>query len=309
MDDPIQIVSSLIRDGNVRALSAAGNQLRPLLNRRNSNIILHALIDQAAKAQAARPSADNLAMMRVFAKNGLGLNDPLDNGDLPLNALMARDAGLAMAAIRDPAFAWDLNACDRSGRTPLIQSAEICKSRSANLVDLMRILIDHPSVDLDAHGQGGFVAYKGLYWLTIVSSVAGRLPASMGASVLVHSLAAKGYDFNAAQATADVVFGSRINTPMAYCIKKAAEWMRWNTRSVKKAVVAEALSSTVQALISRGADPSLQMEPGQRVELMALCKQAGFPDGMMQALEAGVLSVSLSAAGPPAIEPARPRRL
>lgn len=287
MSDSIQIVMRVIKANDLSTVGELSGALGALMNRRNQNIFWQALIDKATHLHGQSKMGDALAMTRIFMSNHLEANVPLDNGSMPINVLMARSPSLAAVAIREMAF--DVNLPDRAGRTPAMWGVELAKSKSIDVYETLIALARTPSFDLKVGDQGAAMCFKGLAWAPTSAAFGDPELATRGARGLVDALASKGYDFNAARETPDVKIGSTINTPLAYCIKKAAHWLEWSGKSSKSERVGAVVWSIAQDLIAHGADPCLQMEPGQHVQLMDVCRKANFPKGMMQSLEAGLL--------------------
>ena len=308
MGDPVQFVVERIKanDMGTCAALAQSEGWGLLMNRRNQNIFWRALIDRAARP-AASSEADPLALAKFFISNRLDPNAPLDTGELPLNALMQRDARLAGQAAKE-IRAINLNASDRDGRTPAMQAVELLRTQpSGPGFVVLSELVGSPAFDLNSRDQGAAVCFKALALAPIAAAHGDHQAAMDGALALIGSLHGKGYDFNAARETPDVNarFGAQINTPLAYCVKKAALWLEWGGAGGR----AERAGSTVWAiateLIRRGADPCLQMETGQRVQLMELCRKSHFPAGMLQSLESGLLAQSIGPVSAVKKKPAR----
>lgn len=308
MGDPVLYVVERIRANDVRTCTqlAQSEGWGLLMNRRNQNIFWRALIDSAA-SPATAAAADPLALAKLFISNRLDPNTPLDTGELPLNVLMLRDAQLGVRAAREIRTI-NPNASDRHGRTPAMQAVELLRTQSVGAgFAVLSEIVAYPSFDLDVCDQGAAVCFKALALAPVAAAHGDHQAAMDGALTFISALQSKGYDFNAARETRDVnvKFGSQINTPLAYCIKKAALWMEWG--SVRGS--SERAGSTVWAiateLIRQGANPCLQMEAGQRVQLIDVCRRSKFPAGMLASLESGLLAQEVGPASASKKAPAR----
>lgn len=305
MSDPVKIVISLIKSNDVAACAKLSEGLRALMNRRNQNIFWHALIDRATRLHEEGTINDPLAMAKLFVANRLDPNAPLDSGELPLSVLMSRSPGLGLAAAEGLAGI-SLNEVDRSGRTVSLNALDLLKTHPGAGYQVLAGLVRRPSFDLSARDQGASVCFKGLSWAPIAAATGANSDEAIdGALTLIAALDSKGYDFNAARETPDSKFGSTINTPLAYCVKKAAQWLEWSGHGARSSRAGTAVWAIANDLIRRGADPCLQMEAGQRVQLMDLCRKSNFPSGMMQSLESGLLAQSLSAEEAPKVKARR----
>jgi hypothetical protein len=291
--DPVELVVGLIKANDTRKAESFSSALSSVMNRRNSNIFWRALIDKAALMTDQGVVNDPLEMTRIFVRNRLDPNMSFDNGDLPLNIMVARSSQLGRLALGVIPF--DINQLDKEGRTPAMRAVQAAKSQSFSSFDVVIEMIRHPSFKPDVGDQAAHICFKGLAWLQMAAGVVGAEEASSASTKLIEVLAEKNYDFNGARETPDAKYGSTINTPLAYCIKKAAQGLEWCRSRKTGEQMGETVWSITQELMRRGADPCLQMEATDRVQLIELCRDGGFPDGMMQRLEAGLLAQAISA--------------
>lgn len=267
-------------------------EARSLMGRRNAGLIWAALIDQSAKDFDTRRPGDCLSAMKALAKERLALNEPLENGETPFGMMLARSPGLASLAIGEVSF--DLNALDRSGITPAQKCVSLAARAPMDYFMAIAKMAAQPEWKIEAKDQGAAACF----------AVAGKFPyfaasardgeARAVAGLIFEALAAKGYDFNAAREAGDAKMGSAINTPLAYCVKKAA---RWSCSGRADKAVMGSIEAIVAMLIERGADPGLQMEPGERFHLLEACRASGLGSGLAASLEAGVLGVCIGGDG------------
>lgn len=304
MTDPVELVVGLINSNDARKAESFSAALSTVMNRRNANIFWRALIDKAAVLAEQGSGSGPLEMTKVFVRNRLDPNMSLDNGDFPVNVMVARSHKLTALALES--FNFDLNVLDKSGRTPGMRALEAAKAQTMPSFDVVSKIVGAKSFRPEVADQAAQICFKGLAWIQVAAgSGSGVIGATAAAVRLLDALASKGYDFNAARETPDSMYGSTINTPLAYCIKKAVQWLEWSHARKAGSQMGEAVWFIAQDLMRRGADPCLQMEAGDRVQLLELCRTGGFPSGMMQSLEAGLLSQSISEPSSPKARPVR----
>lgn len=276
-----------IRANDGEAISKEGGA-RALMGRRNVGLLWAALIDQSAKDFDTRKPLNCLSAMRALAKEGLPLDDALDSGEIPLGMILARSPGLAALSIGEIPFG--LNARNKEGITPAQKCLALAARAPMGYFMAIAKMAGRPEWKIEAKDQGAAVCF----------AVAGKLPyfAASGrdgeaaglAGRIFEGLAAKGYDFNAAREAGDAKMGSAINTPLAYCVKRAARWSS-SGRADKAAM--GAIEAIVAMLVGRGADPGLQMEAGERVQLLEACRTSALGSGLAASLEAGILGISI----------------
>lgn len=292
MSDPIQMVLELIKRDDVATVDKIGDGLRPLMNSRNVNIFWRAIIDASAKSVATKGDKANLGMARAFVKQKLPLNACLDNGDLPINMALSRSAALGKLMLSD--LPVDVNCFDKSGNTPALHCLGLARTMSIQSMDPVVSMVSRRDFDLHVKDQGAAICFKALSSLVIAAAADDDKNIGIWPSKLLAVLTAKGLDLNSARETPDSSIGSTINTPLAYCIKKTAQWLEWNGHSQKSRRVVAAIADLTFEFIKHGADPCLQMEPGRHVELMEICRRHQFAPGMVEALEAGILRQSIA---------------
>lgn len=284
----METVEVLLRKIQANDGALIGSVDRSLMARRNVGLIWAALIDQSAKDFDMRKRMDCLSAMRALAKERLPLDDALENGELPFGMILARSPGLGALAVGDIPF--DLNAVDREGRTPAQKCIALAARAPMDYFEAMAKMAARPDWRISEKDQGAAVCFAVAGKLPYFASSAREGEARALAWRIFEGLAEKGYDFNAAREAGDAKMGSAINTPLAYCVKRAARWSSANRAD--KAVMG-AVEAIVAMLIGRGADPGLQMEPGERVHLLEACRRAGLGSGLAASLEAGILGACI----------------
>lgn len=308
MADPVELVLGLINSNDTRKAESFSAALGSVMNRRNSNIFWRALIGKAALLveQRGGAGAGALDMAKIFARSRLDPNMSLDNGDFPINVMVGRSPKLGALALES--FDFDLNVLDKSGRTPGMLALEAARALSAPSFDVVSKMVGAKGFRPEVGDQGARICFRGLVWIQVAAGLGADVQEGAACTeLLLDKLAEKGYDFNAARETPDSKYGSTINTPLAYCIKKAVQWLESSRAPRSGAKMGEAVWFTAQELMRRGADPCLQMEATDRVLLLDLCRGAGLPSGMTQSLEAGLLSRAID--GPPPSGARSPRRI
>jgi hypothetical protein len=305
MSDPVQMLLELIRRDDAATVETLGDGLRGFMNSRNINIFWRAIIDAADKSVSTKGDRAHLGMMRAFVRQKLPLNACLDNGELPINMALSRSAGLGKLMLSE--LPVDVNMADKSGNTPALHCLGLTRTMSIHAMDPVVAMVARGDFDLRAKDQGSAICFKALSSLAIAAAADDENKLAIWPAKLLSALAAKGFDLNAARETPDATIGSTINTPLAYCIKKTAQWLEWNGHSKKSKRVVDAIAAITFDFIKLGADPCLQMEPGRHVELMEICRKYEFAPGMVEALEAGILRQSLASVKPPSQTPSSKR--
>lgn len=288
-DELAMAVAEALRRGSKAPIQALGSAAKGLRNRRNATLFWRSGIERAAE-DLSRAMPDPLgAILALAATGALPLDDPLDNGETPLAAMAARSPVLAARALE--ALGLDPNPLDKAGQSAMARALSLARSDPSGQAQWILSLAGSPRFDLSVGDQGAQACFKGLGAVALPWAVAEPEKARRFALELGEKLSARGYDFNAARETPDAKWGSTVNTPLAYCVKKAAQWSR--VAPSKTDAIAQAVECLAELLMGWGADPSLQMEPGQRVALIEACREGRLNPRLAASLEAGVLAQAL----------------
>lgn len=306
MTDPLKFVLNTIAAGDVQRIRTLAPALPSILNRRSNSMIWSAIVDSAGKA-AAKGDSDPLKILKVFVANKLPMNDCLDSGELPLNMIFARSPDLGMACVRE--LLPDLNASSKSGVTPALFCFEKYKQTGLHSIRMIGDMFRQPGVDLLACDQGASLLFKGLAWLPICAANGSELSeVESVASHFVESFTLLGFDLNSPRGFNDVKIGAKINTPLSYSIKKCAQWLEWGG-GAKAQRASAGLNAVVRVFIEAGANPELQVERGQQVELMQICDRAGFDPSLAAFIEFGIIKNQIDTARPSGYCVKKSRRL
>lgn len=287
----LDVVLGCIKANEFSTLGKLGPDMAALFGRRNLGLIWPALIDQAAKNFDMRKPIDCLGSIKALAARGLPLDQKLDSGDHPLNMLLERSPRLAAAAIRELPF--DVNNLGRGDGTPSEKCLKIAGRNPLDYLEALEELVASSTWSAQANDQGAKICFAigGLF--PYMSIHGGPAAAAGPLEKILDGLVRKGCDLNAARLAPVAKTGSPVNTPLAFCVKKAARW----AENGGKGAAREAIHAVARMFIERGADPSLQMEPGDRVALMDVCRQSSLGQELAATLESGVLRAAVGGAG------------
>lgn len=294
--DATKTIETWIRRHEPEKILAVGPRLKEALNQRNRNVFWRALIDQAGEMSAKRAAGsfqgDPMACVKAMVAGGLALNFRLEKGEYPIHLALDRDPliGLEFLKLRP-----DVNALNSQEDTPLLSLVKLTRAAAPSVkrLECFAAIARAPGIRWELRDQGASAFFDLLPLLAIVGQDLPAQELREVSSAIVDAFAGNGFDINAPRgkfAPGDEV---RINTPLAFFIKRMAQWNRL-TGGMRDEGVREAVSNLTDALLSRGADPCLQMEPGARMALMEVCRQGGFEPGVAARLE----SAAIGAAAP-----------
>ncbi len=278
-------LEKIIRKNDAQTLAKIAPELKPLLNRRNCGIFWRVLIDVsgtlADKKVGGLFSGDPIACMKAMVHGGLPPNAELEKGRRPIFEAFARSENLALLMIRDlPSL--DANALDPNGKTLLMLAAKGAHGESGASARIVLELLRGGKVDPALKDQGASALFDTLSKIVLRCQAPGAAELE---SDLLDAFVRAGVDINAPRCRPDLHNPVQINTPLAYFLKKIADWGAGSRPGLR-----EGAERIAEKMLDLGADPALQLEKTDRLALMRVCETAGFSDGLAQRLERKVLA-------------------
>ena len=285
--EPVDVLCMKIRANDFKFIGENAEMLRSLLSRRNFNKSWRSFVDSLALLKT-KPNSDPIKSGVLLFQRSPFLNETLDSGDLPLSLLLAREPVLG----RDFLLKCDYspNSVDKFGKTLTQGALSRARSYSVDHMDAVLTLIKHPKFDANRNDQAVTVCFEGLAWLLIAASISAE-PVKIKnlIELTLDALAGVKVNFNSPRSMPDVVYGDKINTPIAYCIKKGCQWLVMNKSQKSNDKLGEVLEFVCAALLRHGADPSLQMEGSQKIVLLSLCQEHSLPQSLRPMIEGGII--------------------
>lgn len=294
--DATKTIETWIRRHEPEKIQAVGTRLKEALNQRNRNVFWRALIDNAGEMSAKRAAGsfngDPLACVKAMVAGGLALNFRLEKGEYPIHLALERDPQVGLGFLK---LGPDLNALNDREDTALLSLIKLMRvtAPSVDRVACLAALAAAPGIKWELRDQGASAFFDALPLLAIMADNLPLEPLKEASREVVKAFAGNGFDINAPRGKATPGDEVKINTPLAFFIKRMAQWNRVNGGRLTHEM-SEMVSHLTQALLDHGADPCLQMEAGARLALMDVCRNAGFEPGLAARLE----SAAIGAAAP-----------
>ena len=287
--EPIDYVGKKLRENETTFFNEENvSSLKCYLNNKRNFVKLWRTFVDSLSLLKAQNSVNPIASGLSLFKNACLLNEALDSGELPLALLLSREPKLGGAFLQKVKYSPNIEA--KSGETLALSELANARSYSLDHMDNVLSIISHPDFDLSSKDQGAQICFTGLSWLLIAYTVSDdceKIKKIMES--LIKLLYIKGFDLNSPRSRQDVIYGSKINTPISYCIKKSAHWLEMKKNNKLNEKLGEGLQYLCELFLEYGANPSLQAESTQKIELLALCEKNYFPKRLMSIIEGGII--------------------
>lgn len=292
--DPLKIVVNALEADRIEILQKAAPALKELWHmNRNVSLVWSALIDRGAKLIATGKESRAHEWLNLMCNQAqLPLDRAVVGDEIALFAAFRREPKIAYFLLRQKEQSWDKLSKEGLSIVELL----MLRLKKIPLDDKgLEVLTEHiknPRFDPSLNDQGVQMLF---HLLPSVSIYPNNKNANQKAQDLetrtqwLQALLDRGVDINAPRGSENLQDKVRVNTPLAYMIKRLVQWQD-DTGGLGRSDVGF-LMNWLDVLLKNGADPSLQLESGARLRLMEVTQRVPALKGFAERLEAQVLEI------------------
>lgn len=288
--EPIVYLIKSIESDRINDIKVIAHQLKELWSvKRNCSLIWSGLIDKSAKLIMTGNEARAYEWMDCFiCKAQLPLF--VSGEEAPIFKAFEREPRLAYWLLSQPMQDW--NCINKRGETVFDLLINGMKKINVNSCAL-EVLINYlksPRWDPNVNDQGVQMLFNLLPYISLINkhgAIKDIDKELFWRTQWLDALIDKGVDINAPRAMETLRDKVKINTPLSFLLKRLVQWDK-ETAGLSRSNI-DFLLKWIDVLLSRGADPSLQLEPGARLHLMSVVEKNSNLVGVAQKLELKVI--------------------
>lgn len=288
--EPIVYLIKSIEADRLNDVVVIAPQVKELWSvKRNCSLLWSGLIDKCAKLIMTGKEARAYEWLDCFvSKSQLPLT--ISGEEPPIFKAFEREPHMAYWLLNQPGQDW--NCRNKRGETIFDLLISGMKKINVNSFAL-EVLINYlksPKWNPETNDQGVQMLFNLLPYISLINKHGA--PKDIEKEILLRTswldaLIAKGVDINAPRAMETLRDNVKINTPLSFLLKRLVQWDR-ETAGLGRSNI-DFLLKWIDVLLERGADPSLQLEPGARLHLMAVVEKNPNLVGVAQKLELKVI--------------------
>lgn len=289
--DVTKMIESWIHHNDVEKLLKVQTKLSEAFTTQNKPLFWRAAIEKAGDLTAHKLSGhfsgDPLASIKVLVQSGLSPNIVLDKAERPVFLALHRGPILTENLLD---LKPDLNVANEKGQTPLQIAIEKIKTGGEvkEKLSLIKRMVETDGLQWNFKDQGAFLLFELPFIIINQAHTESKEDLSSITRSIFKESQKRKLDFNLPRGKGVSNNEVKINTPLAYFLKKMNQWHEL-TGCMNHSDVNAMVSEMVEIFLEHGADPSLQMEKSDRLALMEICRHTGFEAGLAERLEAAVL--------------------
>lgn len=290
--DPLKIVVNALECDRIETIQKVAPALKELWSaNRNVSLVWSALIDRSAKLIATNKKERAYEWLHVMCNEAqLPLDRPVVGEEITLFAAFRREPQIAYFLLRHKNQSWDKLSKEGLSIVELL----MLRLKRIPLDDAgLEVLTEHiknPRFDPTLNDQGVQMLFHLLPAVSISLNNQKTEQKMYSLSVRtkwLEALLERGVDINAPRGSENLHDQVRINTPLAFMIKRLVQWQD-DTGGLGRSDMGF-LMNWLEVMLQKGADPALQLEQGARLRLMEVTQRVPALKGFAERLEAQVL--------------------